>query len=239
MLSKSKGGLTAVFILSFVIITSSFVSTAILLNELHPTNKITGAAVLETKPVENTTNLVKELFKEEKKPDYLLAISEVNDSLGLCNITQSSEWITGNCSTSDKRFILQLLVENVGDYRILDLKNSFYCYDTDKSGFWNILGSASEGTIYDQKLNEQPRVAVFEPNNEFIYKLNAERKEIKNEKVNCDVRFYSSETPIQLKKRIFLNFSQIKEEIPFDSKTYLNSIVHSLDRRDFRKFSNG
>ncbi len=239
MLSRSKEGLTAVFILSFVIITSSFVSTAILLNELHPTNKITGAAVLETKTEENTTNLVKELFKEEKKSDYSLAISDVNDTLSLCNITQGEEWITGNCSSSEKRFILQLLVENIGEYRIMDLKNSFYCYDSDKSGFWSILGSASEGTIYDQKLNEQPRVAVFEPNNEFIYKLNAERKDIKNEKVTCDVRFFSSETPIQLKKRIFLNFSQIRKEVPFDSKTYLNNIVYSVDRRNLRKASYG
>ena len=238
-MQRSKEGLTAVFILSFVIITSSFVSTAILLNELHPSNKLTGLAILDTKTEENTTTVAESFLKEEKKPDYSIIISEVNDSLGLCNITQSSEWITGNCSTSNKRFILQLLVENVGDYRILDLKNSFYCYDTDKTGFWSLLGSASEGAIYEQKINEQPRVAVFEPNNEFIYKLNAERKEIKNEKVNCDVRFYSSETPIQLKKRIFLNFSQIKEEIPFDSKAYLNSIIYSVNRGDFRKATYG
>lgn len=239
MYLRSKEMFAAVFILSFVIITSSFVSTAILLNEFNPTNKITGAAVLETKTEENTTKVVESFFKEEKKPDYSIKIAEVNDSLGLCNTTQASEWITGNCSTSEKRFVLQLLVENTGDSRIIDLRNSFYCYDTDSSGFWSILGSASEGAIYEQKINEQPRVSVFEPKNRFIYKLNAERKDIKNEKVTCDVRFYSSETPIQLKKRIFLNFSEIKEETPFDNKKYLNNIVSSVDRRDFRKAAYG
>ena len=237
-MSKSKEGMTGIFILSFVIIISSFVSTAIILNELHPSNKITGLAVADVIQKENTTELVQDLFKEEKKPDFEVSVIEVNDSLGLCNITKSDEWITGNCSSADSRFVLQLLVENTGERRISNLKESFFCYDSDKTGFWSLFGHSSEGTIYDQRLNEEPYVAIFEPKNSFIFKLNAERKDIKEEKVNCDVRFFSSETPVQIKKRIFLNFTEIIEETPFDSKTYLNNIVNSIDRNDFRRLNN-
>lgn len=236
---KSKEVMTATFILSFVIIISSFISTAVLLNEIHPSNKITGLAVLDTNIKENTTELVQELFKEPEKPALEISIIEVNDSLGLCNITKSDEWITGNCSQSDERFILQLLVKNTGEKRISDLKESFYCYDSDKTGFWSLFGASSEGTIYDQNLNEQPYVAIFEPKNSFIFKINAERKDIKENQVNCDVRFFSSETPVQIKKRIFLNFTQIKEESIFDSKNYLNSIVNSVDRQDLKRLNYG
>ena len=235
---KSKEGMTSVFIISFVIIISSFVSTAIILNELHPSNKITGFAVANVNAQENKTELVQEFFKEEKKPDFEVSIVEVNDSLGLCNLTKSEEWITGNCSGSSQRFILQLLVENTGEKRISGLKNNFYCYDSDKTGFWSLFGSSSEGTIYDQKLNQEPYVAIFEPKNTFIFKLNAERKDIKEDKVSCDVRFFSSETPVQIKKRIFLNFTKVIEEEPFDSKTYLNNIINSIDRSDLRRLNN-
>ena len=235
---KSKEGMTSVFIISFVIIISSFVSTAIILNELHPSNKITGFAVANVNAQENKTELVQEFFKEEKKPDFEVSIVEVNDSLGLCNLTKSDEWITGNCSQANSRFILQLLVKNTGEKRISNLKESFYCYDSDKTGFWSLFGSSSEGTIYDQKLNQEPYVAIFEPKNTFIFKLNAERKDIKEDKVSCDVRFFSSETPVQIKKRIFLNFTQIIEEEPFDSKTYLNNIINSIDRSDLRRLNN-
>ena len=242
-MQKSKEVMTATFILSFVIVISSFASTAIILNELHPSNQITGFAVADVNvQKENTTQLVQELFKEEKpveKPDFEVSITEVNDSLGLCNITQSNEWITGNCSEADSRFILQLLVENTGKNRISDLKNSFFCYASDKTGFWSIFGGSSEGTIYDQKLNEQPYVSIFEPKNSFIFKLNAERKDIKEERVDCDVRFFSSETPVQIKKRIFLNFTQIEEETPFDSKTYLNNIINSVNRKELKRLNNG
>lgn len=235
---KSKEGMTSVFIISFVIIISSFVSTAIILNELHPSNKITGFAVANVNAQENKTELVQEFFKEEKKPDFEVSVVEVNDSLGLCNITKNDEWITGNCSKANSRFILQLLVENTGEGRISNLKESFYCYDSDKTGFWSLFGSSSEGTIYDQKLNQEPYVAIFEPKNTFIFKLNAERKDIKEDKVSCDVRFFSSDTPVQIKKRIFLNFTKIIEEEPFDSKTYLNNIVNSIDRNDLRRLNN-
>ena len=237
-MSKSKEGMAGIFIISFVIIISSFISTAVILNELHPSNKITGLAVAELNiQKENTTELVQELFKEEKQ-DFEVSIVEINDSLGLCNITQREEWITGNCSSADSRFILQLLVENTGEKRISSLKESFYCYDSDKTGFWSLFGSSSEGTIYDQKINEDPYVAIFEPKNSFIFKLNAERKDIKDDKVSCDIRFFSSETPVQIKKRIFLNFTKITEEEQFDSKTYLNNLINSIDRNDFRRLNN-
>lgn len=231
--------MTATFIICLTIITSIFVSTTIILNFLDETksNKLTGFATADFNAREEA---VEEFFEEEIISKYKLEIVEINESNGLCEIESLGELFRGTCKKPEERFILQLLVKNTGDLRIEYLKNSFYCYKTDKSGFWSILGGASEGAIYDQILNQDPYVAVLDVGDSFIYKLNANPNDVKEE-VNCDLRFYSIHSPLQLKRRIYLNLTKEVDFVePGDAdKNYLNSIIQSINHRDLRKLTDG
>lgn len=236
---ERKEVMTATFIICLTIITSIFISTAIILNFLDDKsgNKLTGFAVADLNLKEEA---IEEFFEKEIVSKYKLEIIEINESKDLCEIEILGELIRGICEKPKERFILQFLVKNTGDLRIEDLKNSFYCYKTDKSGFWSLLGDASEGAIYDQILNQDPYVAVLGVGDSFIYKLSANPKDVKEE-INCDLRFYSIHSPLQLKRRLYLNLT--KEIASIDpgeaDKNYLNSIIQSINHRDLRKLTNG
>jgi len=237
MLIEKKDLAKATFIVCFVLVISVFAATSIVLNYLDESgNLVTGNAVVETSTEEkNEEVFVKGLFEQK----YALDIVEANDSLGWCNLTESVGDFAGICLKPTGRFTLQMLVKNTGEYRIDELRESFQCDDNE---FWSFLGDASSGTIYDQEINKDPHIAVIEPGNSFVYKIIGDSEDIKGDYLVCQVSFFSKETPILIKKKIFLQFPHIdflEDDKAEEDKSYLNKIVSSIDRNDLRRLTYG